>query len=165
MEAGARIPSTPVQQLVNGEIQQVNLAEFSTGRTIVLVAVPGAFTPTCSDDHVPGYLRQTQAFRDAAVDDIVILATNDFFVVKAWADRLSPPEHLHFMADGSQIFTKDAGQLLDLTGLGLGMRTQRYAAVIRDGEIVSFAVEPDATDVTVTGADVILAGLLYQRDS
>ena len=159
METGYRIPSTPVQQFVDGEIRQVDLASFSVGKTIVLVAVPGAFTPTCSDDHVPGYIKCLKAFRDAGVDEIVVLATSDFFVVKAWADQLNPPQHLHFMADGSQTFTKEADQMLDLTELGLGFRTKRYAAVIRDGLVISCAIEPDATVVAVSGAEAILARL------
>ena len=69
MKTGFRIPSTPVQQLVDGEIRQVDLASFSAGKTIVLVAVPGAFTPTCSDDHVPGYIEGVKAFRDAGKDE------------------------------------------------------------------------------------------------
>lgn len=159
MNVGSQLPTTPVQQLADGEIRQINLAEFCEGKTILLVAVPGAFTPTCSDDHVPGYLNTAQAFRDKGVDEIVILATSDFFVVKAWADSLSPPATVQFMADGSQTFAKDAGQLLDLTELGLGMRTQRYAAVVRNGSVVSFAIEADATAVTVSGAEAVLETL------
>ncbi|MGH1371696.1 peroxiredoxin family protein [Planktotalea sp.] len=159
MKVGSKIPSTPVQQFVGGEINQVDLADFSQGKTILLVAMPGAFTPTCADDHVPGYLAKAGDFRSKGVDEIVILATSDFFVVKAWADGLNPPEHVHFLADGSQAFAKAAGQLLDLTELGLGMRTQRYAAVVRDGKVISFAIEPDATAVSVSGADAVLSGL------
>lgn len=157
MKTGSRVPSTPVQQLVGGEVRQIDLAARSAGKTIVLVAVPGAFTPTCSDDHVPGYLRDAQAFRDAGVDETIILATSDFFVVKAWADQLNPPETVQFMADGSQMFTRDAGQVLDLTDLGLGLRTQRYAAVIRDGAVDWIATEPDATAVTVTASREVLS--------
>ena len=157
MKVGSKIPSTPVQQLDGGEIKQVDLADFSQGKTILLVAMPGAFTPTCADDHVPGYLRNADEFFAKGVNEIVILATSDFFVVKAWADGLNPPENVHFMADGSQVFAKAADQLLDLTELGLGMRTQRYAAVVRDGKVVSLAVEPDATAVTVSGADTVLS--------
>lgn len=159
MKVGSKIPSSPVQQFDGSEIKQVDLAEFSRGKTILLVAMPGAFTPTCADDHVPGYLRNADAFLAKGIDEIVILATSDFFVVKAWADGLNPPDNVHFMADGSQIFAKAAGQLLDLTDLGLGMRTQRYAAVVRDANVVSLEVEPDATAVTVSGADVVLGGL------
>lgn len=159
MEIGSKIPSTPVQQFEGGDIKQIDLAAFSQGKTMLLVAMPGAFTPTCADDHVPGYLRDADKFREKGIDDIVVLATSDFFVVKAWADGLNPPNNVHFMADGSQVFAKAAGQLLDLTELGLGMRTQRYAAVVRDGTVTSFVIEPDATAVTVTGSDSVLASL------
>ena len=159
MEVGSKIPSTPVQQFENGDIKQIDLAEFSQDKTILVVAMPGAFTPTCADDHVPGYLRNADEFIAKGVDEIVILATSDFFVVKAWADSLNPPEHVHFMADGSQLFAKAANQLLDLAELGLGMRTQRYAAVVRSGNVMNLAVEPDATEVTVSGADAVLDAL------
>lgn len=159
MEIGANIPSTPVQQFEGGEIKQIDLAAFSAGKTILLVAMPGAFTPTCADDHVPGYIVGGEKLLGAGIDEIVILATSDFFVVNAWSKQLNPPEHVHFVADGSQAFTKDAGQLLDLTEIGLGMRTQRYAAVVKDGKVASFVVEPDPTAVTVTGADAVLSSL------
>jgi glutaredoxin/glutathione-dependent peroxiredoxin len=159
MKVGSKIPSTPVQQFDGNEIEQIDLAAFSQGKAILLVAMPGAFTPTCANDHVPGYLRNVDAFLAKGIDEIVILAASDFFVVKAWADGLNPPKHVHFMADGSQVFAKEAGQLLDLTELGLGMRTQRYAAVVRDGNVVSFAVEPDATVVTVSAAEAVLGEL------
>lgn len=159
MKIGSKIPSVTVQQFESGDIKQIDLAAFSAGKRVLLVAMPGAFTPTCADDHVPGYLRDADKFREKGIDAIVILATSDFFVVKAWADGLSPPSNVHFMADGSQLFTKAAGQLLDLTGLGLGMRTQRYAAVLRDGTVQSFAIEPDATAVTVTGSKAVLASI------
>jgi glutaredoxin/glutathione-dependent peroxiredoxin len=156
MEIGSTLPNTPVQQLVDGEVLQINLAEFSAGKTVLLVSLPGAFTPTCSDDHVPGYLSNIGAFRDKGVDEVVILATSDFFVVKAWADQLKVGEHLHFMADGSQKFAAAAGQLLDLTDLGLGMRSQRYAALVRDGQVEKLAIEPDATSVSVSSAAEML---------
>ena len=159
MKIGTKIPSTPVQQMDGGDLKQIDLAKFSANKTVLLVAMPGAFTPTCSNDHVPSYLQQAGKFLEKGIDEIVILATSDFFAVKAWADSLNPPANVHFVADGSQLFTREAGQLLDLIGLGLGMRTQRYVAVVRDGEVISFAVEPDATAVTVTGANAVLNSL------
>lgn len=159
MKTGSRLPSTQVQQLVGGEVRQIDLAARSTGKTMVLVAVPGAFTPTCSDDHVPGFLREAQAFRDAGVDEIIILAPNDFFVVKAWSKQLNPPDTVQFMADGSQKFARDAGQILDLTDAGLGLRAQRSAAVVRDRTVVWMAVEPDATAVTITSSQAVLSQL------
>jgi len=159
MKTGSELPSTPVQQLVNGEVREIDLAARSAGRTMVLVSVPGAFTPTCSDQHVPGFIREAQAFRDAGADEIVILATSDFFVVKAWSDQLMPPETVQFMADGSQKFARAAGQILDLTDVGLGLRSQRSAAVIRDGKVAWSAIEPDATAVTITSSEAVLSQL------
>nr|WP_235789803.1 peroxiredoxin [Ruegeria pomeroyi] len=159
MKTATRLPSIPVQQLSGGEVGQIDLAARSAGKTVVLVGVPGAFTPTCSDDHVPGYLRDAQALGAAGVDEIIILATSDFFVVKAWADRMQPPDAVQFVADGGLGFTRAMGQILDLTELGLGLRTQRYAAVIRDGDVVWMAVEPDAGGVTVSGSANVLAAL------
>lgn len=156
MQIGSQVPSVPVQQLIGEEIRQIDLAEFSSGKTVVLVAVPGAFTPTCSNDHVPGYLANAKVFGNKGVDAVVILSTSDFFAVKAWADQLSPAPNIQFMADGSQKFAKAADKLLDLSDLGLGMRTQRYAAVVRDGRISDFFIEPDATAVTVTAAEAVL---------
>lgn len=159
MKTATRLPSIPVQQLSDGEVGQIDLAARSAGKTVVLVGVPGAFTPTCSDDHVPGYLRDAQAFRAAGVDEIFILATNDFFVVKAWADRMEQPGMVQFIADGGLGFTRAMGQILDLSELGLGLRSQRYAAIIRDGIVVWMAVEPDAGRVAVSGAANVLAAL------
>lgn len=159
MEVGSKIPAAPVQQWSDGDIVQIDLQERSAGRTILIVALVGAFTPSCSDAHVPGYVQSIEAFKAKGVDEIVILAPNDFFAVKAWADLMDPDGHLTFVADGSQAFTKEAGQLLDLTDLGLGQRTQRYAALVRDGKVASFAVEPDPAAVTVTGAEAVLASL------
>lgn len=159
METGSMIPSTPVQQFVDGEIVQIDLSERSAGRTIVLVALVGAFTPPCSDDHVPGYIQNLARLKAEGVDEVIILVPNDFFVAKAWADQMDPDGVLTFVADGSLGFTQDADQILDLTELGLGMRTQRYAAVIRDGVVASCAIEPDATAVSVSGAEAVLAGL------
>jgi peroxiredoxin len=162
MQTGSKLPSTSVQQLVDGEVRQIDLAARSFGKTMVLVTVPGAFTPTCSDQHVPEFLREAQAFRDAGVDEIIILAPNDFFVVKAWSDRLDPPAIVQFVADGSQRFAHDAGQVLDLTALGLGLRSQRTAAVIRDSTVVWMATEPDASAVSVTSSQAVLSQLQRQ---
>jgi peroxiredoxin len=162
MKTGSKLPSTPVQQLVDGEVQQIDLAARSIGKNMVLVMVPGAFTPTCSDQHVPEFLREAQAFRDAGVDEIIILATSDFFVVKAWSSQFDRPAIVQFMADGSQRFAHDAGQVLDLTALGLGLRSQRSAAVLRDGMVAWMATEPDATAVTITSAQAVLSQLQQQ---
>lgn len=159
MEIGSKLPSVPVQQFADGDIKQIDLSAHSAGKTMVLVSVPGAFTPTCSDDHVPGYIANLDSLKAKGVDEIVVVASNDFFAVKAWADSFNAPEGLSFMADGSQKFAAAVGQTLDLTDLGLGLRSQRYAAVVEDGVVKSFAVEPDPGAVAVSGAAEVLKGL------
>ncbi len=159
MQTGSALPSVPVQQFVDGTVNQIDLKRYCEGRTVVLVALPGAFTPTCSEHHVPGYLAHAAAFRRKGVDAVVILATSDFFVVKAWADTMTADPIVEFMADGSQRFAEEAGQLLNLGELGLGLRTQRYAAVVRNGTVDHIFVEPDVSEVTGSAAERVLKAL------
>jgi len=159
MKTGTPLPSVPVQQFVDGDIRQIDLAALSKGKTIVLVGVPGAFTLPCSELHMPGYLQNAQAFAQAGVDAIVVLAASDFFVVKAWAEQLQPDPIFEFVADGSLRFTAAAGMEVDFNELGLGIRTQRYAALVRDGVVQNLFVEPDATAVTISSAENMLLTL------
>lgn len=159
MSANMKIPSVPVQQLVNGDVDQIDLNAHSQGCKLLLVAVPGAFTPPCGEIHVPGYVAQAEALKSKGVDEILILAPNDFFVMQAWSTQMDPDGRLRFLADGSGGFTKAMGQGLDLTDMGLGLRTERYAAVLSDGQITDLWVEPVATEVTISGADTVLTNL------
>ncbi len=159
MKTGARLPAIPVQQFVDGEVREIDLAAFSAGKSILLVAMPGAFTPPCSLGHLPGYLANVEAFKAKGIDAIVVLATSDFFVVKAWEDTLDADPLVHFVADGSQRFTVAAEQDVDLSDMGLGVRTQRYVAHVEDGKVSQIYVEPDATLVTVSAAEEMLKHL------
>ncbi|WP_372604218.1 peroxiredoxin family protein [Actibacterium sp.] len=159
MEIGSEIPDVLVQQIVDGDVKNISLKDLSAGRKVMMIGVPGAFAPPCAETHVPGYLASVDAFAAKGVDEIVVLASNDFFVVKAWSDQICPDGALRFLADGSQRFAKAADQLLDLTDMGLGHRSQRYAVLIEDGRVAKFFVEPVATEVTVTGSDAVLQHL------
>ncbi|WP_420567660.1 redoxin family protein [Thalassovita sp.] len=159
MSANTSIPATPVQELVDGDVVQVDLNALSQGRKLLLIAVPGAFTPPCGEVHVPGYLAQADALKAKGADEILVVAPNDFFVMKAWSDQMNPDGKLRFLADGSGGFTKAMGQDLDLTDMGLGVRTERYAAVLSDGQITDLWVEPVATEVTISGAEAVLSHL------
>ena len=156
MSANTSIPATPIQELVDGDVVQVDLNALSQGRKLLLVAVPGAFTPPCGEVHVPGYLAQADALKAKGIDEILVVAPNDFFVMKAWSDQMNPEGKLRFLADGSGGFTKAMDQVLDLTEMGLGLRTERYASVLSDGQITDIWVEPVATEVTISGADAVL---------
>ena len=111
-------------------------------KLVVLFAVPGAFTPTCSAKHLPGYIQNAEAFAAKGVDLICCVAVNDAFVMSAWAADQQVDGKLVMLADGSAQFTRAIGLELDLTARGMGMRSQRYALVARDGKVIYLAVEP-----------------------
>ena len=106
------------------------------GKTIALFAVPGAFTPTCSETHLPGFVAQADAFKAAGVDEIWCVAVNDAFVMGAWAREQHTAGKVRMLADGDATFTKATGLTLDLTGKGLGLRSNRYSMLVKDGKVV-----------------------------
>ena len=114
----------------------VDVAQATAGKTIALFAVPGAFTPTCSAKHVPGYVEQAEAFKAAGVDEIWCVAVNDAFVMGAWARDQHTAGKVRMLADGDATFTKATGLTLDLTGKGLGLRSNRYSMLVKDGKVV-----------------------------
>ena len=114
----------------------VDVAQATAGKAIALFAVPGAFTPTCSAQHVPGYVEQAEAFKAAGVDEIWCVAVNDAFVMGAWAREQHTAGKVRMLADGDATFTKATGLTLDLTGKGLGLRSNRYSMLVKDGKVV-----------------------------
>lgn len=119
----------------------VEVAKATAGKTIALFAVPGAFTPTCSAKHVPGYLENAEALKAAGVDEIWCLAVNDAFVMGAWARDQKAGGKIRFLADGSAEFAKATGLTLDLTARGMGVRSNRYSMLVKDGKVVTLNVE------------------------
>jgi glutaredoxin/glutathione-dependent peroxiredoxin len=115
----------------------VNVATASAGKTIALFALPGAFTPTCSAQHVPGYATAAHEFKAAGVDEIWCVSVNDAFVMGAWARDQKTEGKVRMLADGDAIFTKATGLTLDLTGKGLGLRSNRYSMFVKDGKVIS----------------------------
>lgn len=119
----------------------VKLPEAIAGKTIAVFAVPGAFTPTCSAKHVPGFVEQAEAFKAAGVDEIWCLAVNDAFVMGAWARDQKTDGKVRMLADGDAAFAKATGLTLDLNGKGLGLRSNRYSMLVKDGKVVTLNVE------------------------
>ena len=138
--------------------REITTDEIFKGKTVVLFAVPGAFTPTCSAKHLPGFVAHASDFAGKGVDTIACLAVNDVFVMDAWAkDQNSGPQVL-MLADGSAAFTRQLGLDLDLIARGLGIRAQRFALVAKDGVVTHLAVEqPGGFDVS--RAEAVLATL------
>ena len=130
----------------------VNVSKASAGKTIALFALPGAFTPTCSAKHVPGYLEKFGELKSAGVDEIWCVSVNDAFVMGAWARDLKAAGKVRMLGDGDANFTKATGLTLDLTGRGMGLRSNRYSMLIKDGKVTTLNVEaPGKFEVSDAG--------------
>ena len=119
----------------------VDVAKATAGKTIALFALPGAFTPTCSAKHVPGYVELADAFKAAGVDEIWCVSVNDAFVMGAWARDQQTAGKVRMLADGSADFARATGLTLDLTSRGMGLRSNRYSMLVRDGKVAYLNVE------------------------
>lgn len=158
IKVGDTIPSVKLMQATPEGPREVTTDEIFKGRTVVLFAVPGAFTPTCSAKHLPSFLNNLDALKAKGVDVIACMAVNDVFVMDAWAKSQGVGDRIVMLADGSGVLTKALGLELDLTARGLGMRAHRFALVAKDGVVTHLAVEaPGAFEVS--RAEAVLAAL------
>ena len=129
-----------------------DIAKAAAGKTIAVFGLPGAFTPTCSAQHVPGYVAQADAFKAAGVDEIWCVSVNDAFVMGAWGRDQKTAGKVRMMADGSADFARATGLTLDLTARGLGLRSQRYSMLVVDGVVKTLNVEaPGKFEVSDAG--------------
>jgi peroxiredoxin len=127
------------------------------GRRIVLFGVPGAFTPTCSAEHLPGFRDIAEEFKGKGVDEIAVTSVNDAFVMDAWAKSAGAADKISFLADGNGDFAKAIGLSLDLTERGLGTRSKRYSMLVDDGVVRKLNVEAEAGKATTSSAAALLA--------
>jgi peroxiredoxin len=134
----------------------VEVAKATAGKTIALFALPGAFTPTCSAKHVPGYVEKYEQFKAAGVDEIWCVSVNDAFVMGAWAREQHTQGKVRMLGDGSADFAKATGLTLDLTSRGMGLRSNRYSMLVKDGKVVSLNVEGPGK-FEISDADTLLA--------
>ena len=119
----------------------MDVAKATAGKTIALFALPGAFTPTCSAQHVPGYVEKFDAFKAAGVDEIWCISVNDAFVMGAWARDQKTAGKVRMLGDGSAAFAQATGLTLDLTSRGMGVRSNRYSMLVKDGKVVALNIE------------------------
>ena len=148
IKVGDTLPAVTLMEFVEVEgngcslgPNPVDVVKASVGKTIALFAVPGAFTPTCSAKHVPGYVEKFADLKNAGVDEVWCLAVNDAFVMGAWARDQNTAGKVRMLADGDAAFAKAVGLTLDLNGKGLGLRSNRYSMLVKDGKVVSLNVE------------------------
>ena len=163
LKVGDTLPAVTLQEYseVEGEgcsigPNPVDVAKASAGKTIAIFGLPGAFTPTCSAKHVPGYVKQADAFKAAGVDEIWCVSVNDAFVMGAWARDQQTAGKVRMLGDGSAEFAKGTGLTLDLTARGMGLRSNRYSMLVRDGKVASLNVEGPGK-FEVSDADTLLA--------
>lgn len=133
--------------------------ELFKGRKVVLFAVPGAFTPTCHRNHLPGYLSKASEIKAKGVDAIMVTSTNDVFVMDAWAKATGAAGVIEFLADGNADFAKEIGLSMDGSGFGLGTRSQRYSMLVEDGVVKALNVEETAGKAEASGAEAMLEQL------
>ncbi|MDW8479673.1 MAG: peroxiredoxin [Xanthomonadales bacterium] len=157
IRVGDRIPEATLKRLGDG-IQDIRTSEIFGGRKVVLFAVPGAFTPTCSARHLPGYAEHYEAFRARGIDTVACMAVNDPFVMSAWAKSQNVPEGLLMLSDGNAEFTRKLGLELDATPFGMGLRSQRFALVADDGVVTHLFVEAPG-EFRVSAAEHVLQAL------
>lgn len=158
IKVGDSIPSMKLMQATPEGPKEVTTEELFGGKTVVLFGVPGAFTPTCSAKHLPGYVTNYEALKGKGADTVACMAVNDAFVMAAWGKDQGVGDKVVMLADGSAAFTKALGLELDLTARGLGVRCQRFVLVAKDGKVTHVAVEaPGAFEVSK--AETVLAAL------
>ncbi|HEY3842866.1 MAG TPA: peroxiredoxin [Acidimicrobiales bacterium] len=155
---GERIPDVKVFTYGETGPEATTSDEVLGHGKVVLFAVPGAFTPTCSDHHLPGFVMRVDELKAKGADSIVCVSVNDPFVMSAWGDDQKVGRNVVMLADGNGEFTEAMGLAMDGSGFGLGARSQRYAAIIDDGVVTWLAVEP-GPGLKVSSAEEVLAAL------
>jgi peroxiredoxin/glutaredoxin len=163
---GERVPDVELAEMEDAQARRITTRDLFGGRRVILFALPGAFTPSCSTAHVPGYVALLKEFRDAGIDDIVCLSVNDPFVMDAW-QRSEKAQGIHFVADPFGEFTQQMGMSIDHRDAWLGTRSWRYSMMVNDGKIEKMFIEPDVPGdpFEVSDADTMLKYLRPNRKS
>jgi len=157
IKEGDKLPDATMYVMQDGKPTPVTTAELFGGKKVVAFAVPGAFTPTCSQAHLPGYVVNADALREKGVDSIICLSVNDPFVMDSWGQGANA-DNIVMLSDGNGEFTSKLGLEMDGSGAGLGTRSQRYAMIVEDGVVKKLAVEAGGK-LEVSKAEAILAEL------
>lgn len=159
IKAGDWIPDVTFTMMGPSGPQPIKSKDYFAGRKIALFALPGAFTPTCHKQHLPGFVEKAAAIKAKGVDAIAVTAVNDIFTLDAWLEISGAKGKIDALADGSAVFAKSVGLELDLTEPGLGVRSKRYAALVTDGVVDWIDVEENSGAATVSSAESTLAKL------
>ncbi len=159
IKIGDRLPEATFRVLGPEGITPLSTKEVFGGKKVVLFAVPGAFTPTCHLKHLPGFIKNADAFKKKGVDTVACVAVNDPFVLGAWADASGGKGKVLFLSDGNGEFTKKIGLDFDGSGIGLGLRSKRYAMLVEDGVVKALNLEDSPGVAEESTAEKLLAAL------
>jgi peroxiredoxin len=158
IKVGDKIPAAKLRVMSAEGPKEISTDEIFKGKKVVLFAVPGAFTPTCSAKHLPGFVQNAAAIKAKGVDTVACIAVNDAFVMGAWGKAQGADDKVMMLSDGNGTFTKELGLEMDGSAVGLGTRSQRYAMVVQDGVVKTLNVEaPRAFEVS--SAEAIIKAL------
>jgi glutaredoxin/glutathione-dependent peroxiredoxin len=158
IETGQSLPAAPLVKVTEGGPEQVNAADYFKGRKVALFSVPGAYTPTCSARHLPGYVDNIAALKAKGIDEVACTAVNDAFVMGAWAKSAGAGDSITMLADGNGDFAKAVGLEMDGSKFGMGTRGQRYAMIVNDGVVEQLHVEAPG-EFRVSAAEYLLEQL------
>lgn len=158
IKVGDKLPSATLVKATENGPDQVSTDDFFAGRKVALFAVPGAFTPTCSAKHMPGYVDNAEALKAKGVDEIACVSVNDAFVMDAWGKASNAGDKVTLLADGNGQFAKELGLEMDGSKFGMGTRSQRYSMVVNDGVVESLNVEAPG-EFKVSSAEHLLGTL------
>ncbi len=159
IKVGDRLPSATFTTMTAEGPKPQTTDDIFKGKKVVLFAVPGAFTPTCHKNHLPGFLNNAEKIKQKGIDTIAVTGVNDVFVMDAWKKATDTDGKIEFLADGSAAFANAIGLSVDLGARGLGTRSQRYAMVVEDGVVKTLNVEDAPGKADISGADNLLKGM------
>ncbi len=159
IKVGDKIPAITLKKLGATGMEDIHIADYIKGRKVILFALPGAYTPSCHEKHLPGYVKNAKALKEQGIDEIICLSVNDPFVMQAWGEALAVTPHVTMMPDGNCTFTKAIGMDFDGSGAGLGLRSKRYSMIVDDGVVESLSVDEKPSDVEFSSAEACIVHL------
>tara|TARA_B100000963_G_scaffold138567_1_gene120647 strand:- start:896 stop:1384 length:489 start_codon:yes stop_codon:yes gene_type:complete len=159
IKPGDKLPDATLMHLTDAGPAPINTEELFGGKTVALFAVPGAFTPTCSNQHLPGFIEKSEELRAAGVDTIVCMSVNDAFVMGAWGKQQGAAGKVMMVGDGNAELTQKMGLSVDSSGFGMGIRSLRFSMIVRDGVLETLNVEKNPGQAVHSGAENLLSQL------
>lgn len=157
IQIGEKIPTSHFSQMTAAGPKKISTDDFFKDKKIVLFAVPGAFTPTCSNQHLPGFIAKAAAFKAKGVDVVACISVNDIFVMQAWGKSAKASTDITMLADGNGDFSKALGVDFDARQMGMGVRSWRFSMLVENGKVMQFNREPNPGEAKISSAETILA--------